>query len=138
MVRSDHKAFLGYKIPIVNVTDHIYITKEQSGTLFTLSAPQGNNMFLPTPAAGLNYSFVITITPIGGSNSIISTSNGVDAVGLMFGNGHSAGGNATETAVGDLELAQLGPIGSHMRVECDGTKWYIFISAPLAANIVIQ
>ena len=107
-------------------TSGITIPVSNTGKLVTLNCSGGNIVLdLPTPAAGLNFDFVL-IADAGGTYSvtITSTSDGSTAATTSFGKLNKAG---TSTVVEEQDVFTFnttGKIGDRAKCICDGTNWH--------------
>ncbi len=107
-------------------TSGITIPVSNTGKLVTLDCSNGNIVLrLPTPAAGLNFDFVL-IADAGGTNSvtITSTSDGSTPATTSFGKLNKAG---TSTIIEDQDVFTFnttGQIGDRAKCICDGTNWH--------------
>lgn len=116
------------KTPTAGVT--YSITAGESGTVYFLAGAT-TTMKLPTPAAGLHYTFILG-GDISGNWIINATSDGASSAALIFGStantpgtaGATTGANAgTATANMNFISGQDSP-GDSGRLVCNGTNWF--------------
>lgn len=128
------------KTPTAGVT--YTITAGESGTTYFL-AGAATTMKLPTPAAGLHYTFIVA-GDLTGTWAINSTSDGSSSAALIFGStantpgtaGSTTGANAG-TAVANMNfITAQDSTGDSGRLVCNGTNWYgISATSGIAAGM---
>ncbi len=112
------------KIDGVTVTPAI--TAKDSGKIVTLNASAGAiTLILPTPAAGLNYKFIIVATNTN-AVTIKSSSDGTNVTALMMGSITVSNSTQNVTSAADelVFAATSATIGDIAEVVCDGTNWF--------------
>jgi len=129
-------ADLSKMLEVVTTTN--VITAAESGKKFILANTTGAQQTLPTPAAGLSLEFIVGMpSPTGGNWTIVSAGTTQKVIkGLVVAatnqSGDVSAGGTTVTFVSGSALP-----GDRVRVDCDGTYWYAFGAAQVAAGITI-
>lgn len=119
------------------VTATNVILAGENGKTFFLHAAAGFQSTLPTPAAGLKFTFIVKTAPTSNGYTIVTNGTtqkilkglaviAADAVGDV-----SAGGT-TATFVANQALP-----GDRIDMICDGTNWYMIGYAQVAAALTI-
>jgi len=114
-------------------------TAAQSDCTFLLDRAGGIAVTLPTPASGLEYTFIILTAPTT-TSTITSTSNGTDAANITYGPCYSGAGDAAANAAAEDVFSFIlnsAVTGARVHYICDGTNWYIQGGATLAASITV-
>lgn len=115
----------GIKGPAATVAATKTVTAAESGTTFFLSHATEFVTTLPSPAAGLRYTFIVANAPETASYTIVATtaiilghvvSSDLDAAGDA---GSEASGCTTITLVDSKAV-----VGDRVDLECDGTNWF--------------
>lgn len=119
---------------VVNATATLAPTAAQSGTLFTLNAAAGFTTTLPTPAVGLDYTFVVGTLITSNTYKIITNTSSVYLQGLAE-MGYGTEGDVTffnsVPATTNLSYnigatATAGLIGSWLHFVCvSATLWQV-------------
>lgn len=113
------------------------ITAAESGKVFFLNHATEFVSTLPAPAAGLNYTFIVSGAPSGASYTIVTNSSANIILGHVV---CSAGGTGdSETSGGDTITLVDGQavVGDRVDVSCDGTNWFVRASCKVVAGITI-
>jgi hypothetical protein len=109
------------------VTATNVITAAESGSTFFLAAAGGFVSTLPAPANGLQFSFIVSTAPSGGSYTIV-TAGGTDLIHGAVASAADAGGSVDSTAgtAADTITFVDGQAlkGDRVDVVSDGTSWY--------------
>ncbi len=127
------------KIDGVTVTTPA-ITAKDSGKIVTLDASAGAiTLILPTPAAGLNYKFIIVATNTN-AVTIKSSSDGTNVTDLMMGSitVNNVTTNVTSAADELVFLAGNATIGDIAEVVCDGTNWFWNATGAQGSSITLS
>jgi hypothetical protein len=129
------------KIDGVTIQTGPAITAKDSGKLVTLAANEGSiELILPTPAAGLNYKFIIVATN-SYAVTIKSSSDGTSAnvTALMMGSITVNNTTTNVTTVQDelIFVANTATIGDIAEVVCDGTNWFWNATGDAAGSITL-
>jgi len=116
------------------VTSANTITASESGKTFFLNSATGFASTLPAPAAGLRFTFIVTVAPTTGNHTIVTSGSAniidgnsfisPDAVGVPAVNEDSINFVANQAAIGD-----------NCTLWSDGTKWYVNAFARVAAGV---
>lgn len=120
------------------VTTTNVITAAESGKTFFLNSATGFVSTLPAPAAGLRYSFIVGATPPTSGDHTVTTNGSSNVV---FGAGFTSTIDDTvDGAIGATNdtisfVASTAVSGDRMDVISDGTNWYAFGGASVAAAI---
>jgi hypothetical protein len=113
------------------------ITAAETGSVFFLNSATEFVSTLPTPAAGLKYSFIVSAAPSGASYTIVTASSS----NLIKGNVVTS-----EDAAADWEVTGGDTIsfvdgqavaGDRVDVISDGTNWFAYGRCKVAAGITI-
>lgn len=103
------------------------VTAAESGKTFYLNSSTEFACTLPTPALGLEYTFIVKAAPSGASYTIVSAS-GTDNIHGVAVSAADAGGSVDTTAgtAADTITFVDGQAlqGDRVHLECDGTYWY--------------
>lgn len=105
------------------------VTAAQSGSTFFLSSATEFATTLPTPAAGLNYSFIVAAAPSGASYTIVTASSANIIKGQVYTlDVNSATDADFESAGGDtISFVDAKSIaGDRVDLFCDGTNWFVY------------
>lgn len=109
------------------VTATNVITAAESGKTFFLNSSTEFVSTLPTPALGLEYTFIVKAAPSGASYTIVSAS-GTDNIHGVAVSAADAGGSVDTTAgtAADTITFVDGQAlqGDRVHLICDGTYWY--------------
>jgi hypothetical protein len=115
---------------VVEPTAATTLTAAQSGSLVVLSQAAGYAVTLPSPAAGLNYRFVVQA--LFGTTDWVITSAAADMYGTVMEAGVLQAVAGATTI--NLELG-ADTIGDYIDVYSDGTYWYVAGSTAQAASV---
>ena len=109
------------------------VTAAENGSTFILSLAAGFVTTLPTPAAGLKYTFIVGISPT--SSLTIVTSGSANIIKGFAAN--AAGAAVTPLSDGDTItlVANQAVAGDQVTVVSDGTSWFMSGFAQVAAGI---
>jgi hypothetical protein len=126
---------------VTNLTEVVVATNviaaAESGTVFFLNAAAEFVSTLPAPAAGLNFTFIVTGAPSGASYTIVTNASANILLGHIV---CSAGGTGdSETSGGDTITLVDGQavVGDRVDVVCDGTNWFVRGSCKVVAGMTI-
>ena len=112
-------------VPVEVVIAANAITKAESGKIFILSKATGFNSTLPTPKAGLNYRFIVGISP---TTAYTIKSNGdANIINGQVASAEDAAGSVSTAAGADIInfVANKAIIGDYIDVVSDGTSWFV-------------
>ena len=103
------------------------------------STPLWITLILPTPAAGLNYKFIIVATNTN-AVTIKSSSDGTKVTNLMMGSitVNNDTQNVTSAADELVFVAGAATIGDIAEVVCDGTNWFWNATGAEAGSIILS
>ena len=110
------------------------LTAAQSGTTFFLSAATEFATTLPTPAAGLTYTFIVAAAPASASYTIVTASS----ANIIKGQAVNAAGAAGDTGTADDTISFVdgqAVAGDMVTVISDGTSWFAKGFCAVAAGI---
>ena len=110
------------------------LTAEQSGTVFFLSATTEFATTMPTPAAGLTYTFIVGAAPSGANYTIVTASS----ANIIKGQAVNAAGVAGDTGTADDTISFVdgqAVAGDMVTVISDGTSWFAKGFCAVAAGI---
>lgn len=110
----------GSTAPVVSLSAATTLTAAQSGSIVALTGIVGFAVTLPSPAAGLNYLFVVQ--DLFGTTDWVITSAAADMYGTVM-ELSTAQLVAGATTI-NLELA-TDTIGDWIELFSDGTNWYV-------------
>lgn len=126
---------------ITNLTEVVaatnVITAAESGTVFFLNNATEFVSTLPAPAAGLNFTFIVTAAPASASYTIVTNASANIILGHIV---CSAGGTGdSETSGGDTITLVDGQavVGDRVDIVCDGTNWFVRGSCKVVAGMTI-
>jgi hypothetical protein len=115
---------------VVTPTAATTLTAAQSGSIVALAQAAGYAVTLPSPAAGLNYRFVV--------QALFATTDWVitSAAANMYGSIMEAGAIQAVAGATTINL-ELGTdtIGDYIDVYSDGVNWYVGGSTTQAASV---
>jgi len=103
------------------VTDDITLTAADSGKLIFMNAAGGGTITLPALKAGVNFEFIVGATAPT-TAWIVDSAEGDNISGVLTVNG------ALVAAVDEDQInfvASTAVSGDKIRLECDGTNWYV-------------
>jgi len=110
------------------------LTAAQSGTVFFLNAATEFVTTLPTPAAGLTYTFIVTAAPASASYTVVTASS----ANIIKGQAVNAAGVAGDTGTADDTISFVdgqAVAGDMVTVISDGTSWFAKGFCAVAAGI---
>ena len=119
---------------VTTLTAASTLTAAQSGTTFFLNSATEFVTTLPTPAAGLNYTFIVTAAPSGASYTIVTASS----ANIIKGQAVNAAGVAGDTGTADDTISFVDAqavAGDQVTVISDGTYWYAKAFCAVAAGV---
>lgn len=103
------------------------IAASESGTTYFLNHATEFASTLPTPAAGLRFSFIVANAPESANYTIV-TASGTDLIHGMVVCSQDAGGTADSSAGTAADtitfVAAKAVLGDRVDVICDGTNWF--------------
>lgn len=104
------------------------ITAAETGTTFFLNHATEFVSTLPAPAAGLQYTFIVSAAPASASYTIVTTSSSNIIVGNIVESEDAGGSGDSEISGGDTITFVDGVAvkGDKVEVICDGTNWYAY------------
>lgn len=111
------------------------LTAADSGKTIFLNSGTEFAVTLPSPAAGLNFRFIVTAAPSGASYTIVTAA----AAQIIVGGVHDAGGAAgdVESTAGATTITFVdgqSVIGDTAILVSDGTNWYARVFVNVAAG----
>jgi hypothetical protein len=126
--------------PPETVTATNVISAEESGKTFFLNSATEFVSTLPSPVAGMRFTFIVKAAPSGASYTIVSASSANIIKGAVFSSDLNAASDGDiETSGGDtITLVDAKAVaGDRVELFCDGTYWYAhaFVSAFDACTI---
>jgi hypothetical protein len=110
------------------------LTAAQSGRTFFLNAATEFATTLPTPAAGLRYTFIVKTAPSGASYTIVTASS----ANIIKGQAYPASGAAGDTGTADDTISFVDAqsvAGDRVELYCDGTSWFAYAYCAVAAGV---
>ena len=108
------------------ITDANTITASESGTRYVLNVAAAKIQTLPSPAAGLEFSFYIGATEPTGTHTVVTASSANIIVGNVCSAEDAAGSVATVTDGDTISfVANKAVHGDFDHVWSDGTNWYL-------------
>lgn len=119
---------------VTTLTAASTLTAEQSGTTFFLNSATEFATTLPAPAAGLNYTFIVTAAPSGASYTVVTASS----ANIIKGQAVNAAGVAGDTGTADDTISFVDAqavAGDQVSVISDGTYWYAKAFCAVAAGV---
>jgi hypothetical protein len=119
---------------VTTLTAASTLTTAQSGTTFFLNSATEFVTTLPAPAAGLNYTFIVTAAPSGASYTIVTTSS----ANIIKGQAVNAAGVAGDTGTADDTISFVDAqavAGDQVTVISDGTSWFAKAFCAVAAGV---
>ena len=119
---------------VITLTSASTLTAAQSGTTFFLNSATEFVTTLPAPAAGLNYTFIVTAAPSGASYTIVTTSS----ANIIKGQAVNAAGVAGDTGTADDTISFVDAqavAGDQVTVISDGTSWFAKAFCAVAAGV---
>jgi hypothetical protein len=118
----------------VSLTAASTLTAAQSGQVFFLNSATEFVTTLPAPAAGLNYTFIVTAAPSGASYTIVTASS----ANIIKGQAYPASGAAGDTGTADDTISFVDAqavAGDQVTVISDGTSWFAKAFCAVAAGV---
>jgi hypothetical protein len=106
----------------------------ESGKTFFLNATTEFVSTLPAPAAGLNYTFIVTAAPSGASYTVVTAGS----ANIIKGQAVNAAGVAGDTGTADDTISFVdgqAVAGDEVRVISDGTSWFAKAFCAVAAGV---
>jgi hypothetical protein len=119
---------------VTTLTAASTLTTAQSGTTFFLNSATEFVTTLPAPAAGLNYTFIVTAAPSGASYTIVTASS----ANIIKGQAVNAAGVAGDTGTADDTISFVDAqavAGDQVTVISDGTSWFAKAFCAVAAGV---
>ena len=119
---------------VTTLTAASTLTAAQSGTTFFLSSATEFATTLPSPAAGLTYTFIVGAAPSGASYTIVTASS----ANIIKGQAVNAAGVAGDTGTADDTISFVdgqAVAGDMVTVISDGTSWFAKGFCAVAAGI---
>jgi hypothetical protein len=119
---------------VTTLTAASTLTAAQSGTTFFLNSATEFVTTLPAPAAGLNYTFIVTAAPSGASYTVVTTSS----ANIIKGQAVNAAGVAGDTGTADDTISFVDAqavAGDQVTVISDGTSWFAKAFCAVAAGV---
>lgn len=114
------------------------ISAEESGKVFFLNAGTEFASTLPAPAAGLNYTFIVTAAPSGANYTIGTNGGDQNLAGQVH---ESSGGDGDSEAAATANsinfISNTSVIGDMVKVWSDGTSWFAHCFCDAAGGITI-
>lgn len=110
------------------------ISATESGSTFFLSATTEFVSTLPAPAAGLNYTFIVSAAPSGASYTVVTTSSANIIKGQAVCSADAAGDTGTADDTISFVDGQA-VAGDKVYVISDGTSWFAYANCAVAAGI---
>jgi hypothetical protein len=110
------------------------VSAAESGSTFFLNHATEFVSTLPAPAAGLNYTFIVTGAPSGADYTIVTTSS----ANIIIGNQNSVAGDAGDSGTADDTISFVGGqavAGDKVYVISDGTSWFAYAISKVAAGV---
>ena len=110
------------------------LTAAQSGRTFFLNAATEFATTLPTPAAGLRYTFIVKTAPSGASYTVVTASS----ANIIKGQAYPASGAAGDTGTADDTISFVDAqavAGDRVELYCDGTSWFAYAYCAVAAGV---
>ena len=110
------------------------LTAAQSGQVFFLNSATEFVTTLPTPAAGLNYTFIVGAAPSGASYTVVTASS----ANIIKGQAVNAAGVAGDTGTADDTISFVdgqAVAGDQVTVVSDGTSWFAKAFCAVAAGV---
>jgi len=118
----------------VSLTAASTLTAAQSGQVFFLNSATEFATTLPSPVAGLNYTFIVTAAPSGASYTIVTASS----ANIIKGQAVNAAGVAGDTGTADDTISFVdgqAVAGDQVTVISDGTSWFAKAFCAVAAGV---
>jgi hypothetical protein len=116
------------------VTSTNIITAAESGSVFFLNSASEFVSTLPTVAAGLHYTFIVTAAPSGANYTVVTDSS----ANIIIGNQNSVAGDAGDSGTADDTITFVSGqsvAGDKVEVYSDGTNWFAYAISKVAAGI---
>jgi hypothetical protein len=112
------------------------LTAAQSGTTFFLNSATEFATTLPTPAAGLAYTFIVKAAPSGASYTIVTNGSANIIKGVQV-TAEDAGGSGDSGTADDTITFVDGQAVAGDMVTCisDGTSWFAYATTKLVAAL---
>jgi hypothetical protein len=125
-------------MPVIELTENTTatnaITAAESGKTFLLNSATEFVSTLPSPAAGLRYTFIVAAAPSGASYTVVTTSSANVIKGMQVCAADAAGD--TGTADDTITFADGQAVaGDMVTVWSDGTSWFAVAHSRVAAGI---
>lgn len=119
---------------VTTLTAASTLTAAQSGSTFLLNSATEFVTTLPTPAAGLRYTFIVKAAPASASYTVVTASSANIIKGFAT---NAAGAAVTPLGDGDTItfVDSQAVAGDQVTVISDGTSWFMSGFAQVAAGI---
>jgi hypothetical protein len=128
-ITASELAKLDATVMTETVTATNTITANESGKTFFLSSSTEFVSTLPTPAAGLRFSFIVAAAPSGASYTVVTASSANIIKGMVLSSDLNAANDADfETSGGDTIsfVDSVAVAGDRVDLVCDGTNWFAY------------
>lgn len=126
------------------ITGQVADTEQTIVTRVLVAADSGKTLFLnaavefvttlPAPAAGLNFTFIVTAAPAGASYTVITNAS----ANIIKGQQYPASGAAGDTGTADDTISFVdgqAVAGDKVIVISDGTSWFAYAYSAVAAGV---
>lgn len=116
------------------------ITAAESGTTFFLNSATEFASTLPAPAAGVNYTFIVTAAPSGASYTVVTEGGCQILAGHVITSGFADSGSDVETAATGTTVTfvdGVSVVGDRAYVVSDGSSWFVSAITAVEAGITI-
>lgn len=124
----------------VVVTTNVILAAE-TGSVFFLGSATGFVSTLPTPAAGLRFTFIVSTAPTSGSHTVICAASGTLIKGHVLSNDLNAASDSDFGTAGELTLTFVvnkAVAGDRAEFFCDGTNWFVEAACSVFDAITIS
>jgi len=110
----------------VELTAASTLTAADSGKVYLLNSATEFATTLPLPAIGLNFEFIVKAAPASASYTVLTSASANIIHGVVTTGEDAAGSVATAAAADTITFVDAKAIiGDRVKVESDGTNWYI-------------
>ena len=116
------------------------ITAAESGKVFFLNSATEFASTLPAPAAGLEYTFIVTAAPSGASYTVATEGGCQVLAGHVLTSGFADSGSDVETTAAGTTITfvdGVSVVGDRAHVISDGTSWFASCITAVEAGITI-
>ena len=114
--------------PVETVIATNVITAAESGKTFFLGHATEFVSTLPAPAAGLKFTFIVSLAPSGDSYTIVTNGTTQNVIHGVAVSSADAGGSVSSTAGTPVDVITFvdgqAKVGDRIELICDGTYWY--------------